>query len=109
MSSKPEFVEYVAGQLAGAGEISCRRMFGEYGIHMDGKYLACICGDQLFVKPTAAGRAVLVEPTEAPPYEGAGITYFLIEDVEDTELLRRLFTATWADLPFPKQKKKKEK
>jgi TfoX/Sxy family transcriptional regulator of competence genes len=107
MASNAEFVEYVMGQLSG-GEFLCRRMFGEYGIHMDGKFVACICDNQLFVKPTAAGRDVLVTPKLTPPYEGAGIDYFLIEDVEDKDLLRRLFTASWAELPMPKPKKKKK-
>ena len=31
MSSSIEFVEFAAGQLAGAGEITYKRMFGEYG------------------------------------------------------------------------------
>ena len=31
MASTKEFVEYAAEQLRDAGDISCRKMFGEYG------------------------------------------------------------------------------
>ena len=50
MASKKELAEYVCEQLRGAGEISYCKMFGEYGIHMNGKFMACVCDNQLFVK-----------------------------------------------------------
>lgn len=47
MASRPEFVQYVADQLAGAGAITYRKMFGEYGMYCDGKIFALICDGQL--------------------------------------------------------------
>lgn len=38
MASRPEFVQYAADQLSGAGAITYRKMFGEYGVYCD-KYL----------------------------------------------------------------------
>lgn len=106
MSTKKEFVEYLADQLAGAGEITYRKMFGEYGMYCDGKIFALVCDDQLFVKITEAGRKVWPELEEAPPYEGAK-PYFLVEEVDDRERLCRLVTETYRELPAPKPKKKK--
>lgn len=106
MATKPEFAEYVCEQLSGAGEITCRKMFGEYGLYCDGKSIGVICDDQLFIKKTAAGAAILPGCLEAPPYEGAKPS-FLIEDLDDRELMTRLVRATWEELPFPKPKKKK--
>ena len=37
MASKIEFVEFIAEQLREAGEITNRKMFGEYGIYCNGK------------------------------------------------------------------------
>ena len=54
MASKAEFVEYIADQLSGAGQITYRKMFGEYGMYCDGKIFALICGDELFIKITEA-------------------------------------------------------
>ena len=107
MASTLEFVEFVCGQLSDLGEVTYRKLFGEYGIYLNGKYLAIISKDQLFVKPTIAGRTVLGTPNEQPPYEGAPIIYFLIEDIDNAEQLKHLFTATWEELPFPKPKKPK--
>ena len=49
MASKAEFVKYVADQLAGAGTVTYRKMFGEYGMYLDGKIFALICNDQLYI------------------------------------------------------------
>ena len=67
MASSASTVEYIVGQMAGAGAVSARAMFGEYGVYCDGRIVALICQDQLFVKPTAGGRAWIGEPVEAPP------------------------------------------
>ena len=56
MASSLSYVEFVMEQLGGAGVITCRRMFGEYGLYCDGKYFACVCGDRLLVKITPAGE-----------------------------------------------------
>ena len=39
MASNPDFVEYIRGQLSGAGEITCKKMFGDYGVYCDGKII----------------------------------------------------------------------
>ena len=36
MASNPDFVQYIADQCAGAGEITVKKMFGDYGIYCDG-------------------------------------------------------------------------
>lgn len=98
MASTADFTEYVCGQLSGAGEIRARKMFGEYGLYCGEKFFALICDNQLFVKPTAAGRKLLASPDERPPYDGAK-PYFLVEDLEDAAFLARLTAATCAELP----------
>ena len=107
MSSRIEFVEFIADQLREAGEITYRKMFGEYGIYCNGKIFGVICEDQLFLKITEAGRKLRPELTQAPPYKGAK-NYLLVEDVEDAEALTRLVKATWRELPEPKPKKPKK-
>lgn len=106
MASSREFVEYVAGQLAEAGEITYRKMFGEYGLYCNGKIFSVICEDQFFVKVTEAGRKVWGGLKEAAPYEGAK-PYFLIEEIDDRETLSAFVIETCKELPVPKPKKKK--
>ena len=106
MASKIEFVEFIVDQLQEAGLITYKKMFGEYGIYCDGKIFALICNNQFFLKITEAGRQICPDLREAPPYPGAK-NYFLVEEVEDRELLTRLTAATCAALPEPKPKQKK--
>lgn len=105
MASSPEFIEYVCAQLSLAGTIQARKMFGDYGIYCDGKIIGVVCDNQLFLKPTKAGRALLETPVEAPPYPGAKPS-FLIETLDDPEALARLVRAGWEELPVKKAKKK---
>lgn len=104
MASKPDFVQYIAEQLRGAGNVTCRKMFGEYGLYCDRKLFALVCDNQLFIKITDAGRSLCPELREAPPYDGAK-NFFIIEDVDNRDTLARLVTATCALLPEPKPKK----
>ncbi|MEN8223259.1 MAG: TfoX/Sxy family protein [Acidobacteriota bacterium] len=108
MASSLEFVEFVADQMEGAGNITYKKMFGEYGLWCDGKFIAIISDDNFFVKPTEAGRKFIKDPVEAPPYPGAK-NYFLIEEqIEKREWVSRLIKVTTDELPEPKPKKRKK-
>lgn len=108
MSSQQKTVDYIAEQCAGAGAITTKKMFGEYGMYCDGKVLAFICDDQLFIKPTEAGRAYLGTVTEAEAYPGSKL-YFLIDGDrwDDADWLAGLVRTTADALPAPKPKKPK--
>lgn len=108
MASKPEFVQFIADQLRDAGNITYRKMFGEYGMYCDGKIFALICEDQLFMKITKAGQQMAPHLECVPPYQGAK-PYLLIEDVDDRTFLTELTMATCEELPAPKPKKANKK
>ncbi|MDE6727535.1 MAG: TfoX/Sxy family protein [Oscillospiraceae bacterium] len=108
MSSKIEFVEYVAEQCRSAGEITFKKMFGEYGLYCNEKIFSLICDDELFVKITNEVKALYPELPEKPPYDGAK-NYFLVENVDDREFLTELVMATYNALPEPKPKTPKAK
>lgn len=105
MASDPDFVQYVCGQADGVRGLSYRKMFGEYALYLHGKVVALVCDDQLYVKPTAAGRALLERPVESPPFPGAKPWLLIDEQLEDRELMGKLLRATERELPAPKQKK----
>jgi TfoX/Sxy family transcriptional regulator of competence genes len=107
MASDESFVTYVCDQAGSAGEISSRKMFGEYAIYCDGKVVALICANQLFVKPTPGGKAVLGNCVEAPPYPGAKAHYLITDRLDDREWLSRLIATAARELPEPKLKKPK--
>ena len=105
MASNADFVQYIADQCAEAGEITTRKMFGDYGIYCNGKIFGLICDNRFYLKPTEAGKALLTKLELRPPYEDAK-DYFYIEEVDDHEYLSNLVRATYKALPEPKPKKK---
>lgn len=110
MGSKQGTVDYLADQMGRAGAISSRKMFGEYGLYCGSKFVAVVCDDQLYMKPTLAGRAWMGgKVEEAPPYPGA--KPWLVVDGErwdDSAWLSQLAAVTAAELPEPKPKPKKK-
>jgi len=106
MATDKDFADYILEQLAGAGELTFKKMFGEYGVFLNGKMTAILSDNQLFIKPTEAGRKFIGEPEEAPPYPGAK-NYFLIDNLDDPDWLSELVRITEKELPLPKPKKKK--
>lgn len=107
MASSIEYVEYLCEQLEPAGDITYRKMFGEYGIYCDGKYFAAVCDDRFLVKITEPGRALVPDCEEQLPYEG-GSPMFFIDRLEDKDFLAELTQVTCAALPKPKPRKKKK-
>lgn len=61
MASNSDFVQYIVDQCSGAGEIAVRKMMGDYCIYCDGIIFGLICDNNLYIKETDAGRAVLKE------------------------------------------------
>lgn len=105
MASTKDFTDYVCDQIRDAGDISSRKMFGEYAVYCDGKVVALICDDQVFVKKTTAAAMLLGDNAEeAPPYDGAK-PHFLITDLDDQEFMTGLMRAICDELPPPKPKK----
>ena len=107
MASDQTFVDFIVDQIDNAGEISAKKMFGEYGLYSGEKLFALICDNKLFIKPTQAGRAFIGDVVEAPPYPGAKPSFLIEEKVEDRTWLSELVRISVAELPVPKPKKKK--
>ena len=108
MATQQRTVDYLLEQASGAGGLSTKPMFGEYGIYLDGKMIGSICDDQLYVKPTASGRSHAAPVSEAPPYPGAKPHLLIDADRwDDAEWLGNLLRATAAELPIPKPRKPK--
>jgi len=47
MATQQRTVDYLLEQAAGAGTVTAKPMFGEYGIYIDGKMIGSICDDRL--------------------------------------------------------------
>lgn len=108
MPSDQSFIDYLVDQLQSAGTISYRKMFGEYALYCDGKVVALVCDNQLFVKPTEAGRVFIGKDlTEGHAYPSAKPSFLVTDNFEDRDWLSKLISLTAAELPLPKPKKPK--
>lgn len=112
MATRAETVEFLLDQLSALPNLRTRKMFGEYCVYADEKPVAFVCDDELFVKPTAEGRA-FVEAAgaldEAPAYPGSKLYLRVSGDRwEDREWLTELVDLTASVLPAPKPKKPRQ-
>lgn len=105
MSSDVGFVEYVCDQITGAGDVSCRKMFGEYAIYCDARVVALVCDDKLYVKQTSGGRVFIGDPIEAPAYKGAKLSFLIEDRLDEREWITDLIRITTSEVPLPKAKK----
>lgn len=101
MATTQRTVDVLLEAMAGAGAVSAKKMFGEYDVYCDGKLVALVCDDQLFMKINPAGRAWLGDAIdEAPPYPGAKPSFRVDpERWDDAEWIAGLVRVTWGELP----------
>lgn len=110
MASRQDIVEFILEQAGAAGDVSARRMFGDYGIYCRGKFIALVCDDRLFMKPTGPGLAILGPHEEDAPYPGARPHPIVPEERwDDAAFMERLFAETSGALPPPKPDTRKAK
>lgn len=107
MSTRESTVDYILDQLASLEQVSARKMFGEYALYCEGKVVALVCDDTLFVKITEEGkRFVGAQYAEGIAYPGAKPSMCMSDDsIEDREWLSELIHITAQFLPVAKKKK----
>ena len=101
MASSKEYLDYVAENCVG---LSARSMMGEYVLYYSGKVVGGIYDNRLLVKQTPTALKMLPDAPKAFPYEGAK-EMLLVEDIENKELLEKLFESICSDLPEPRKKR----
>ena len=107
MPNDQDFIDYIVDQIDATCNVRYRHMFGGTTLYSNDKVVALICENQLFVKPTAAGREFIGTVVEAPPYEGAKPSYLIEDQLDDSDWMTQLIQLTEAALPAPKPRKKK--
>lgn len=108
MTSRQSTVDVILEQAAGAGAVTAKKMFGEYGLFLDGKMIALVCDDRLFVKPTPAGRNHIGAVQEEAPYSSAKPCFVIPgERWDEADWLAELLRITAISLPMPKTKQRK--
>ena len=84
-------------------------MFGEYAFYVNGKVVALLCDNQLYIKPTEGGRLFIGDVVEASPYPGAKNCFLIDDKISDKQWLTHLVKITENELPLPVKKIKKKR
>jgi len=111
MATKQVTVDYILDQLLSLENVRIRKMFGEYALYYEGKVVALICNDRLYVKITEQGKKFISDCyCEGHAYKGARVSMVIDEDkIDDSDWLCKLISVTAANLPVPKMKSNKKK
>lgn len=107
MATRADTIDHLLDLLSDL-PLTCRKMFGEYALYLDGKVVALVCDDQLFLKPTAGALAALPGCAMGPPYPGAKDHLLVTDALDDPDRVTAGLRAIAADLPPPKPKKPKK-
>lgn len=105
MATSKEFHDYVIDCLSKVGEIKTRKMMGEYCVYYQGKLIGYICDNRFLIKQTETSKKLLNNCSLEYPYEGSKTLMFVMEDIENTELLKELLDGLFNELPEPKKSK----
>ena len=100
MATSKEYKVFVLEQLNLLSDITCRPMMGEFLLYYNGVLFGGIYDDRLLVKIVETNKKYNMK--EALPYEGAKNMY-LVEDVDNKELLREIVLETSKGLSVKKQ------
>ena len=106
MSTSKEYLDFFLDQLSSLEGISYRIMMGEYLIYYRGKIAAYICDGRFLVKPVPSAIKMLPDAEYDSIYEGGKKKMLRVDDVDNRELLTKLFEAMYDELPEQKVKKK---
>ncbi|MCR5700364.1 MAG: TfoX/Sxy family protein [Candidatus Saccharibacteria bacterium] len=91
MSSTKEYRDYILEQLSELPGITCRPMMGEFLLYLDGALFGGIYDDRLLVKIVPETKDY--QMSEEIPYP-KGKPMYLIEDVDDKNLLKEIIIKT---------------
>lgn len=104
MASSKEYLDFVLDQLKPLQAINYRQMMDEYILYYKEKIIGGIYDDRLLVKNIEAARNFCASSRLELPYDGAK-PMILVENVDDSDFLCRLFEEMFKNLPAPKAKK----
>lgn len=109
MATTQTFIDYVRERLAGTGDVSAKRMFGEAMIYVDDKPVLLLCDDSVFAKklPCIENLMTARKAETGTPYPGAKPHWIL--DADDAGTLRAAVGALLPAVPVPAKKKRSKK
>jgi TfoX/Sxy family transcriptional regulator of competence genes len=106
MSTQKETMQFILEKLGHPDRFATRAMFGEYALYADGKVVALVCDDQLYVKIVEASRELEDVCETDAPFPGAK-PHYLVEESQLSHIheLPDILFAIAESLPAKKKKK----
>ncbi len=104
MATSLDFVNYVCEQLNGIGNITYKKMFGEYMVYLNNKPVIIVCDNVAFVKKLDVIAEMMQNADVGFPYKGAKEHYVL--DIDNADFCKEIVTKVEEVTPIPKSKKK---
>lgn len=102
MACSTEFIESICNILAPSGEVSSRKMMGDYVIYLNGKCVITACDNIAYVKKLPCISGLMADAECGCPYQGAKEAYIL-KTSEPNKVLK-VIEAIWEVLLFPKSR-----
>ena len=99
MATTKEYKDFILEQLCLLEDITCKSMMGEYLLYYNGTLFGGIYDNRLLVKIVDTNKKYNMN--EQIPYESAKPMY-LIDDVDNKELLKEIVIETCKGLPIKK-------
>ena len=97
MTSSRNYLDFVLNRLFDVDDVTYRPMMGEYILYFKGKIIGGIYYDRFLVKPTKSAKRLMPEAAYETPYTGAK-DMLLVDNIDDSDFLRELLEALYADL-----------
>ncbi|MDE6019031.1 MAG: TfoX/Sxy family protein [Muribaculaceae bacterium] len=102
MACSTEFIESICNILTPLGEVSSRKMMGDYVIYLNGKCVITACDNIAYVKKLPCISGLMADAECGCPYQGAKEAYIL--KTSEPHKVLKVIEAIWEVLPFPKSR-----
>lgn len=103
MATSLDYINFVCEQLSGIGEITYKKMFGEYMIYLNQKPVITVCDNTAFVKQLDSIKEYMQNANTGFPYNGAKEHYIL--DIDNSEFSKKIILEIEKVTPLPKRKR----
>lgn len=108
MATSQEFRDYILDCLHLFGDVSTRKMMGEYCLYYRGKLIGELCDNRFLVKNLDTVHSLLGNCPMELPYEGAKQPMLVVENPEDRDTMGAILELLYTQLPAPKAKTAKK-
>ncbi len=109
MATAQGTMDFLLDMLSDSGQVSARKMFGEYCLYYGGRPVGLVCDEQLFLKPSPASLQLLRTPEYGAPFPGARAHLRITADLwDDRPWLNQLVRTVYDNLPPPKPARRRK-